>query len=209
MLLVRDQLRAEAQAGLSDTRVVGPIAVRATVLIGDTPVALGAEEQVDSGANRGCATWEAAFGYSGVDPGEVIVGQTDGNLLTHTEEHTDLEYLSNPIPSHASLAPVGAEPGATLVPSLPTTRPRHTITEVGDVEDALRRVRAETGAADLRELVVLGAEAKLKLEFERRGSAQRGAALRERLIARTASPGGVDSSAAAEVRRRGWARAGD
>ena len=89
---------------------------------------------------------------------------------------------------------------------MPTTRPRHTITEVGDVEDALQRVRKQTGSADVRELIVLGAEAKLEREQERLRSAARRAELRERLIARTAHPGGVDVEAAAEVRRHGWAR---
>lgn len=89
---------------------------------------------------------------------------------------------------------------------MPTTRPRHTITEVGAVADALSRVRATTGGVDLRELIVLGAEAKLEREEQRAQAVERSAALRERLIARSTRPGAADLEAAREVRRRGWAR---
>lgn len=89
---------------------------------------------------------------------------------------------------------------------MPTTRPRHTITEVGPVEDALRRVREATGGANLRELIVLGADAKLEVETERRQALERRTTLRERLIARTTRPAAVDLAAAEEVRRHGWSR---
>ncbi|MEX2447352.1 MAG: hypothetical protein WD404_01240 [Solirubrobacterales bacterium] len=89
---------------------------------------------------------------------------------------------------------------------MPTKRPRHTITEVGPVEDALTLLRAEIGEPDLRELVVLGAERKLELEDERERAAARRRELRERLIARTTEPGAIDPAAAAAVRERGFSR---
>lgn len=51
--------------------------------------------------------------------------------------------------------------GAT-VHSMPTTRPRHTITETPPVQEALDRLRAQMGSQklDFAELVVLGAEEK-------------------------------------------------
>ncbi len=45
---------------------------------------------------------------------------------------------------------------------MPTTRPRHTITETPPVQEALDRLRAQMGSqkVDFAELVVLGAEVK-------------------------------------------------
>jgi hypothetical protein len=45
---------------------------------------------------------------------------------------------------------------------MPTTRPRHTITETPPVQEALDRLRAQMGSQklDFAELVVLGAQAK-------------------------------------------------
>jgi hypothetical protein len=92
---------------------------------------------------------------------------------------------------------------------IPTNRPRHTITEVGPVADALERVRSVAGEADVRELVVLGADAFVKRAAEDRATSEQRAALRERLIARTVQAGTVDREAATSVREHGWARDGD
>ncbi len=89
---------------------------------------------------------------------------------------------------------------------MPTKRRRHTITEVGDVEEALERVRAIDGEPDIRELVVLGADAALRRAEERTGDEERRKALQERLIERTTTGSGIDLKAAAEVRRHGWSR---
>jgi hypothetical protein len=45
---------------------------------------------------------------------------------------------------------------------MPTTRPRHSITETPPVQEALDRLRAQVGSqrVDLAELVVLGAQEK-------------------------------------------------
>ena len=93
--------------------------------------------------------------------------------------------------------------------AVPTKRPRHTITEVGPVEEALDRVRAVQPDVDLRELIVLGADEVVRqAESERNHEASR-AALRRRLVERTTAAGGVDGEAAAYVREHGWTRGVD
>lgn len=92
---------------------------------------------------------------------------------------------------------------------MPTKRPRHTITEVGPVEEAFALLRAEVGEPDPRELIVLGAQRKLELEREHERSAAHRRELRERLIARTTEPGAIDRVAAAAVRERGFSREPD
>ncbi len=63
---------------------------------------------------------------------------------------------------------------------MPTTRPRHTITETPPVQEALDRLRAQMGSqkVDFAELVVLGAEVK-EQRLQRDSDAAREA--RERL----------------------------
>lgn len=63
---------------------------------------------------------------------------------------------------------------------MPTTRPRHTITETPPVQEALDRLRAQVGSQkiDYAELLVLGAEEKAR-RLERESDAARAA--RERL----------------------------
>lgn len=88
---------------------------------------------------------------------------------------------------------------------MPTTKPRHTITETGQVADALHRARA-VGIEDIRELVILGAEAAVARATERRQQDDRRRQLRERLAARLERCGAVDREAAWEAREHGWAR---
>lgn len=89
---------------------------------------------------------------------------------------------------------------------MPTKRRRHTITEVGDVEEALQRVRDVKGEPNIRELVVLGAEVAVDraVRSERDGAERQ--ELRERLIRRMTTGEGIDLEAAEEVRRHGWSR---
>lgn len=63
---------------------------------------------------------------------------------------------------------------------MPTTRPRHTITETPLLQEELDRLRAEAGSAklDFAELVLLGAREKRR-QLEQDGDAARAA--RERL----------------------------
>jgi len=89
--------------------------------------------------------------------------------------------------------------------SMPTTRPRHTITETPPVHEALEELRAKLngGPIDMAELVILGAHAKARrLQVD---DAAAGAA-RKRLadMIRTRSfPYEIDAKAADEVKRLG------
>ena len=89
---------------------------------------------------------------------------------------------------------------------MPTKRRRHAVTETPRVEAALAVLRRELGSehVDLAELVVLGAEQKAKqVRAENAGRAELRRQLAEQIRTRTVP---VDAEAAAEVRRRGWAR---
>jgi len=88
---------------------------------------------------------------------------------------------------------------------MPTKRRRHAITETPPVQAALDELRRELGKDDLElaELVILGAREKL----ERLRAGDERVALRRQLADRIRTrevP--VDSRAAEEVRRSGWAR---
>jgi hypothetical protein len=90
---------------------------------------------------------------------------------------------------------------------VPTTRPRHTITETPPVQEALDELRAKLGEGeriDFAELVELGARAKARrLETE----SHMARAARERLIEEVLHGGGpIDLRAAEEVKHIGlWA----
>lgn len=59
---------------------------------------------------------------------------------------------------------------------------------------------------DLRDLIVLGADAFVRRAEEREHDARRRAVARTRLIDRLAAGAGVDAGAAAEARERGYSR---
>jgi hypothetical protein len=89
---------------------------------------------------------------------------------------------------------------------VPTTRPRHAITETPPVKEALDELRDALGDERVRlgELVILGAREKLA---QVRAERQDGAARRRRLAERVRSRAlPVDPLAAERVRRSGWAR---
>ena len=92
--------------------------------------------------------------------------------------------------------------GATLWP-VPTSRPRHTVTETPPVQAALDELRAVLGRRriDFSELTILGAHAKVR---ELRDNGAEARAARERL-AREIREGDseVDIAAADEVKRLG------
>lgn len=90
--------------------------------------------------------------------------------------------------------------------SVPTKRRRHAITETPPVQEALDELRRElrTDRVELPELVILGAREKLA---RIRTEGERTLELRRRLAERVRSrelP--VETDAADEVRRSGWAR---
>lgn len=89
---------------------------------------------------------------------------------------------------------------------MPTRRRRHTITEVGDVEEALQRVRAVEGEPDIRELVVLGAEEALRRSEERESDEERRLRAESDAIDFLTNGPGLDLDAAREVREHGFSR---
>ena len=90
---------------------------------------------------------------------------------------------------------------------MPTTKPRHAVTETGAVAQALAELRAEPGGEDvpIAELVVIGART---LAAEKRADREASHALRAMLAERVLAGGPAlgDPVAADEVRRTGWAR---
>jgi hypothetical protein len=88
---------------------------------------------------------------------------------------------------------------------VPTTRPRHTITETPSVQAALDKLRARLGEAeriDFAELVKLGAEAKARSLSERDREARRASAEIVDWILNGTGPK-VDVDAADEVKHLG------
>jgi hypothetical protein len=84
---------------------------------------------------------------------------------------------------------------------VPTSRPRHTVTETPPVQEALDELRAVLGRRriDFSELTILGAQAKLR-ELRNDGAAVREA--RERLVREIREGDSeVDIAAAEEVKR--------
>ncbi len=87
---------------------------------------------------------------------------------------------------------------------MPTTRPRHTITETPPVHEALDELRAKLNGdpIDMAELVILGARAKLRRLPNQSAKARKA---RKELAdwIRNGNPGMVDIAAAKEVKHLG------
>lgn len=87
---------------------------------------------------------------------------------------------------------------------MPTTRPRHTVTETEPVQEALEelRTRLDGERIDFAELVILGARAKVRRLPDR---SQRARKARDELAEwiRTGSGPDVDIAAAKEVKHLG------
>lgn len=85
------------------------------------------------------------------------------------------------------------------------------VTETDAVGAALERVRQATPdhSVSLAELVVLGAERKVRLLESEQSDDRRRAALRERFLERTRTGDGVDWEALVNVPERGWTHAAD
>jgi hypothetical protein len=86
---------------------------------------------------------------------------------------------------------------------VPTSRPRHTVTETPRVQEALDELRAVLGRGkiDFAELTILGAQAKVR---DLRDSGAEARAARERLTREIREgDSGVDVAAADEVKRLG------
>lgn len=90
-------------------------------------------------------------------------------------------------------------------PSMPTRHKRHSVTETPEVARALAPLRERLGEIRLGELVVLGAQEKLRQLERDHGEARQA---RERLAQRVRDRrSGGDPELADRVRREGWARA--
>ncbi len=86
---------------------------------------------------------------------------------------------------------------------MPTTRPRHTITETPPVHEALDELRGELGGGriDFGELVILGARAKARALREESAEAREAREWLVREVREGTSP--VDVQAADEVKYLG------
>jgi hypothetical protein len=87
---------------------------------------------------------------------------------------------------------------------MPTTRPRHTITETAPVQEKLDRLREQIGSqkVDFAELVMLGADEKLR-RLERDSDAAREARHRLAEMVRNRTLPAMDVAAADEVKGLG------
>lgn len=87
---------------------------------------------------------------------------------------------------------------------MPTRHPRHSITETPRVRAALEPLRRRGVKVELGDLVVLGAEERLRRIEEERAEEERRRELRLQLIERLRTGEGLDVAAAYEVRETGW-----
>jgi hypothetical protein len=87
---------------------------------------------------------------------------------------------------------------------MPTSHPRHSVTETPPVREALDALRVRGERVRMGELVIRGARERLReLESERDDEARR-AELRRQLVERLHTGEGIDVDAAYEVREHGW-----
>jgi len=89
---------------------------------------------------------------------------------------------------------------------MPTSRPRHTITETPPVQEALEELRAKLGEGervDYAELVVLGARAKARRLPDDAEAARRAREELAEMIRSGSFPFEIDLDAADEVKRLG------
>ena len=87
---------------------------------------------------------------------------------------------------------------------MPTKHPRHSITETPRVREALEPLRRRGVRVDYGDLVVLGAEERLRRLDAEQTDEQRKARLRRQLVEQLHTGAGLDVAAAYEVREQGW-----
>jgi len=87
---------------------------------------------------------------------------------------------------------------------MPTSHPRHSITETPPVQAALDELRRRGERIRLGDLVIRGAQARLRELREERHEEARRAELRRDLVRRLHTGEGLDAKAAYEVREHGW-----
>jgi hypothetical protein len=87
---------------------------------------------------------------------------------------------------------------------MPTRHPRHSITETPLVQAALDELRHRGERIRFGDLVIRGAQARLRELKEERDEEARRAELRRDLVRRLHTGEGLDAEAAYEVREHGW-----
>jgi hypothetical protein len=87
---------------------------------------------------------------------------------------------------------------------VPTRHPRHSITETPPVREALDALRHRGERVRLDDLVIRGAQERLREMEVARAEETRNAELRRQLVEQLRTGEGLDVEAAYEVRERGW-----
>jgi hypothetical protein len=87
---------------------------------------------------------------------------------------------------------------------MPTRHRRHSITETPRVREALEPLRRQGLKVDLGDLVVLGAEQRLRQMEAEQVEEERRRKLRLQLVEQLRTGEGLDVAAAYEVRETGW-----
>jgi hypothetical protein len=87
---------------------------------------------------------------------------------------------------------------------MPTRHRRHSVTETPRVREALEPLRRRGLKVDLADLLVLGAEQRMRQLEAEQAEEERRRELRLQLIERLRTGEGLDVAAAYEVRETGW-----
>jgi hypothetical protein len=87
---------------------------------------------------------------------------------------------------------------------VPTSHPRHSITETPPVREALDALRRRGERVRLDDLVIRGARERLREMEAARDEQDRNTELRRQLVQQLRTGEGLDADAAYEVRERGW-----
>jgi hypothetical protein len=87
---------------------------------------------------------------------------------------------------------------------MPTSHPRHSITETPPVRAALEELRRRGERIRFGDLVIRGAQQRLRELKEERDEEARKLELRRDLVRRLHTGEGLDVEAAYEVREHGW-----
>ena len=93
--------------------------------------------------------------------------------------------------------------GATLA-IVPTSHPRHSITETPPLRAALNELRSRGERIRFGDLVMRGAQQRLRELKEERDEEARKLELRRQLVEQLHTGEGLDVEAAYEVREHGW-----
>lgn len=87
---------------------------------------------------------------------------------------------------------------------MPTSHPRHSITETPPVQAVLDELRSRGERIRFGDLVIRGAQERLRELKEERDEEARKAELRRELVEQLRTGEGLDVEAAYEVREHGW-----